>query len=317
MKTKQAALIISILTMKGLSEIRKPWRKLARRAALRRPLRQCQTWSLARKARSAEKNHQLSGSAPAHRKDPVSHHWTVSVLLPNVTLTVGKPIVDWFLHEEHPARGRQPSKCHGATGRKIPCAGCNLKGTRMNQPVEALRHPWMPVFRPVEGYRGERCQGDPAEGLYLGSITYSDCGVWDVELRYYMSTAGKGPCTYHLFEISDYGSGLKHLGYMEGDAPDHITAGLALWEAMLTGRDPRFLNPKAIVPGPSFSSEQAKELLERVETSHMRALHPEAFPDLREQMLSSAQNPRRQLGMCADDNYKCAATTTDDNYKCA
>ncbi len=160
----------------------------------------------------------------------------------------------------------------------------------MNQPVEALRHPWMPVFRPVEGYRGERCQGDPAEGLYLGSITYSDCGVWDVELRYYMSTAGKGPCTYHLFEISDYGSGLKHLGYMEGDAPDHITAGLALWEAMLTGRDPRFLDPKAIVPGPSFSSEQAKEMLERVETSHMRALHPEAFPDLREQMLSSAQN---------------------------
>lgn len=138
--------------------------------------------------------------------------------------------------------------------------------------------------------QGGTLPGRSCKGLYLGSITYSDCGVRDVELRYYMSTAGKGPCTYHLFEVSDYGSGLQHLGYVEGDAPDHITAGLALWEAMLTGRDPRFLNPKAIVPGPIFSSEQAKEMLERVETSHMRALHPESFPDLREQMLISAQS---------------------------
>lgn len=159
----------------------------------------------------------------------------------------------------------------------------------MNKTVEVFRAPWLPVFHPTGGYGGEPCQGDLAEGHYLGSITYNDCGMWDAELNYHMSVAGEGPSVYHLFEIQDSCHGFSHLGYMEGDAPDLATAGLALLEALLMRRDPRFLDPRSFIPAPLFTPEQAQGMLERVELAHQRAFHPEQFPDLRAQMLTSAQ----------------------------
>lgn len=171
----------------------------------------------------------------------------------------------------------------------------------MNQPAKAFSQPWVPVFRPVEGYRGKQCSGGPEIGLYLGSISYLDSCVWEVELRYHMAVAGEHPCTYHLFEISGYGPEVRHLGYMEGDAPDLATAGLTLWEGMLAGRDPRFLDPRTIVPSTLFSPEQAQAMLKRVGIAHQRIFHPELFPDLREQMLAAARGVLARAGALVMD----------------
>lgn len=150
----------------------------------------------------------------------------------------------------------------------------------MTQPPESA---WTPVFQPADGYMGETSASSPADTHFLGTLTCSDCGVINVELTTRMGVSGSGPSTYHLYEDN------RHLGSMVGDAPDLATAGLALWEAMLSGRDPRFLAPTAIEPGPLFTATQVQDLLARVDLLHTRAIFPERFPDLREAMMAAAR----------------------------
>ena len=134
------------------------------------------------------------------------------------------------------------------------------------------------LVEPTGGYMGDASVEPGEVSILLCEADSSDSGVMEVAEHFQLEILGEGPWVYRLHGSSEYGKS-SFLARVEWDRLDPLGGGLKLWSTWLKGRNPSFICPLRVGPGPFLEVPEVEEAFEEVKAEWDWIFHPRSYPE--------------------------------------